>query len=35
MITKLTIKSYLQFISFKKLFGQNTINNSFRLKKYT
>ena len=33
MITKLTIKSYLQFISLKKLFSQNTIYNSFRLKK--
>ena len=33
MITKLTIKSYLQFISLEKLFSQNTIYNSFRLKK--
>ena len=33
IITKLTIKSYLQFISLKKLFSQNTIYNSFRLKK--
>ena len=30
LITKLTIKSYLQFISLKKLFSQNTIYNSFR-----
>ena len=29
LITKLTIKSYLQFISLKKLFSQNTIYNSF------
>ena len=33
LITKLTIKSYLQYISLKKLFSQNTIYNSFRLKK--
>ena len=32
LITKLTIKSYLQFISPKE-FSQNTIYNSFRLKK--
>ena len=33
MIIKLTIKCYLQFISLKKLFSQNTIYNSFGLKK--
>ena len=33
LITKLTTKSYLQFISLKKLYSQNTIYNSFRLKK--
>ena len=33
LMTKLTIKSYLQFISLKKIFSQNTIYNSFRLKK--
>ena len=33
LITKLTIKSHLQYISLKKLFSQNTIYNSFRLKK--
>ena len=35
LITKLTIKSDLQFISLtnKQLFGQSTIYNSFRLKK--
>ena len=32
---KLTIKSYVQFISLKKLFSQSTIYNSFRLKKKT
>ena len=35
LITKLTIKSYLQLISLKKLFSQNTyyLHYSFRLKK--
>ena len=32
LITKLTIKSYLQLISLKKLFSQSTIYNSFRFK---
>ena len=32
MTTKLTITSYLQFISREKLFSENTIYNSFRLK---
>ena len=31
LIAKLTIKSYLQFISLKKLFSQNTINLQFLL----
>ena len=29
LITKLTIKSYLQIILLKKLYGQNTIYNNF------
>ena len=33
LIAELTIKSYLQFISLKKLFSQDTIYNSFRIKK--
>ena len=35
LITKLTIKSYLQFISLKKLFSLNAIYNSFQLNKDT
>ena len=30
LIAELTIKSYLQFISLKKLFSQNTIYSSFQ-----
>ena len=33
LITNLTIKSYLQLISLKKLFSQSNVYNSFRLKK--